>query len=127
MPFKKGTSGNPHGRPVANRALTEILKVAGDDEVMTLDGPVQAKELAARLLWQMATTGQVRFPDGRVLQASTMREWLDAVSWMYRHVDGTISAGAVVTVDNRQQKVIVVRGDEAAAQLMKGGEDGEEV
>ncbi|HEV2863045.1 MAG TPA: DUF5681 domain-containing protein [Pyrinomonadaceae bacterium] len=87
MPFRPGHSGNPNGRPPKFRALTDLLSLRGDAQV-TLDGEkLSGGELLARLLWQIATTGKAKFPDGTELIVGP-KDWLETVKWLYVHIDG---------------------------------------
>lgn len=44
-------------------------------------------ELVALLLWEIATTGTAKFPDGTELIVGP-RDWLETVKWLYAHIDG---------------------------------------
>jgi hypothetical protein len=44
-------------------------------------------ELLARLLWEIATTGRAKFPDGTELEVGP-KDWLETVKWLYAHIDG---------------------------------------
>lgn len=83
----KGKSNNPKGRPPKGRALTEILERAGSKTVEVDGKKVSGKHLAARMAWELVTTGLTRFPDGRELKAD-FREWFEAVKWIYSQIDG---------------------------------------
>ncbi len=87
MPWVKGQSGNPRGRPPKGRALTEILKKAGSKTLEVHGKRLSRKRLVADLLWQAAAAGRVVFPDGRTLEVS-FADWFDVVKFIYSHVDG---------------------------------------
>ncbi len=85
--WKKGQSGNPLGRPVKGRPLTDILAAVGDAPVKDLS--MSNKEFLARLVWEGLTTGNVTFhhdEDGVMILG--IRAWLDMVRWVYGQVDG---------------------------------------
>lgn len=89
MPWKPGQSGNPAGRPVGARALTEILRKHGDGlvEVKGKKRKVARKRVLADLVWQAVNVGLVQFPDGGVLKLDG-KAWVECFRWLYRHIDG---------------------------------------
>ncbi len=91
--WKKGTSGNPAGRPPKGRALTDILEKAGSKtvEVTQSDGTtkkVSGKRILASMVWELTTTGQVTLPDGKVKEVEDFNDWFAAVKFIYQHIDG---------------------------------------
>lgn len=89
MAFEKGQTANRRGRPPKERALTAILEAELGKTVDLADGRrVAAKRQVAALVAQFLATGQVVFPDGRVMSAKSVDEYFNVVRWMYRHVDG---------------------------------------
>jgi hypothetical protein len=81
--WTKGQSGNPYGRPPKDRMLSSILAAKANDQT----GEVTNKDLVAARLWQFATSGHVEL-DGQTLKADSVTEWLNAVRWIYNHIDG---------------------------------------
>lgn len=88
MPFEKGQSGNPTGRPVKNRAWTEILEKSGSKTVEVDGKRVARKRLIADMVMQAASTGEVKFPDGIILRCTDFKEWTDFILKIYTHIDG---------------------------------------
>jgi len=48
---------------------------------------ISGKRLVARLLWQIATTGQATLVGGTVINAGP-QGWLDVVKFLYAQIDG---------------------------------------
>lgn len=98
--WQPGESGNPRGRPPKQRALTEILRRAGS-QTLEVDGKrISGKRLIARMLWELATRGESKFPDGRELKVGG-QGWLDIVKFLYAQIDGPPRAEVDVTTDGR--------------------------
>ena len=87
MPWKPGQSGNPVGRRPKERPLTKILETAGSKTVDDQDKRVSRKQVLARLVWEVATTGKALMPDGTTLQVDP-KDWFDVTKFIYQHIDG---------------------------------------
>ena len=108
MPFQKGQTGNPNGRPLKNRALTAILEAAGDKKITGQDGKqVARKQVLAELLWQIAQSGKATFPDGTSLDV-TPDDWFGIVQFLYKHIDGPPPQNVDVTSAGEQIQLPVV-------------------
>lgn len=87
MPFQKGLSGNPAGRPPSGQAYTEILRKSGNKTLDYQGRRIARKRLLAEYLWQLVTTRSVTFPDGETIKAEP-EEWLEQVWKLLERVDG---------------------------------------
>lgn len=118
MPFQKGQSGNPSGRPPRDRALTNILEAELNKTVDRGDGVrVARKRLIAQLMAQIVTEGRVTMPDGRELVVSDLKELADILKWVYRHVDGEKSHIDITTLGQSvvQRVEVIAPADEPVA------------
>lgn len=87
MTFKKGESGNAKGRPLKNRALTDILEKAGSTKKV-YGQDIAPKRIVAELLWQAAATGEVTFPGDTDATPLDIEDWFGVVKFIYQHIDG---------------------------------------
>lgn len=106
MPFKKGASGNPNGRPVKNRALTAILEAAGNTKTEYDGKNTERRKILAELLWQVALTGKATLPDNQEL-AVAPQDWFGIVKFIYNHIDGAAKSELDVTSAGEKLNVII--------------------
>lgn len=72
MPWTKGESGNPKGRPRKKKSLTEILERYAKKRDVEFNGKlISRKEAIARKLWNIALGGDIQ-----------------AIRYIYDRIDG---------------------------------------
>jgi len=108
--WKPGVSGNPHGRPPKQRALTEILRRGGSKTVLVDGRNISRRRLIASMLWSLAATGEATFPDGKKLVFSP-EDWLGVVKFIYAQLDGPPKQDIDVTTGG-EKLCVVIRGPE---------------
>jgi hypothetical protein len=84
--WKAGMSGNPKGRPRKGEALTELLRLQGEEMTLVGKERVTSKEALARAVWKFALTGQTRLGDREII-AKGAGEWAQVVKWLYAQVE----------------------------------------
>jgi len=96
MPFQKGQSGNPRGRPPGARHLTQELK----DALEVSYGKEIAKGIMARRLVEGVINGVVEFPGVKRSRRVKLDSdtWLQMVKFIYTHIDGSVN-NEVITMD----------------------------
>lgn len=108
--WQPGQSGNPNGRPLKNRALTEILERAGSRSVQDQGGDKKTarRRILARLLWELATEGSTIMPDNTTELRLDPSDWVGLVKWIYSHIDGPPKAEVDITSGGQPIKVVGV-------------------
>ncbi len=91
--WQPGESGNPRGRQPKVSTLTKTLERAGNKAARDVDGRNRTlKRILARILWELAVTGQTRMlPDangGQRLMVADPDDTLKAAQFLYSHIDG---------------------------------------
>ena len=84
--WQGGKSGNLRGRPFKHRALTEMLRVKGEEHVSIGGEVMTGREALAQAVWEFVIRGEV-WLQGKKLEADNISEWLNAVKWLYTHVE----------------------------------------
>ena len=111
--WKPGKSGNPAGRPPKERALTHILETAGSKTIDDQDKRASRKQVLARLVWEVATTGKALMPDGATLQVDP-KDWFDVTKFLYQHIDGPPKTSLDITSDGGPIQVTITRKAEGS-------------
>jgi len=137
MPWQKGQSGNPNGRPPKSRALTEILEQHGNRTLEDADGKRRGgKRIVARALWEIATTGRTTLPGDPPLELKVEGDgWFDVVKWLYQHIDGPPKSAVDVTTageslndrpvtETQRDRAISTLADALTARVHRESEDG---
>lgn len=84
--WKAGESGNPKGRPKVDRALTELLRLQGQEPIEVNGEIMTAQQIVAKAVWHLAVRGEVWLA-GRRLTAESVTEWIAVVKWLYTHIE----------------------------------------
>jgi len=103
MPFQKGQSGNPGGRPPKPRALAKILETSGKKSIVRPDTgkKISRKNLLAEMIWTAATEGKVTIPGGETLTVKDIGEWMALVKFIHIHIDGPAKAEVDLTTGDQ--------------------------
>ena len=115
--WKKGTSGNPAGRPPKERALTDTLERAGRSAITDIDGKRRAgNRVVARVMWELATYGRATLPPKEEGGESVNLEigakgWFEVVKWLHAQIDGPPKTTALV--ENTGKMEIILKWPEA--------------
>ena len=59
MPWVKGQSGNPHGRPKKGKTITEIIEKYGRKRIETDKGRMLRLDALALKMWDLALEGDI--------------------------------------------------------------------
>lgn len=106
--WQPGESGNPAGRPVKNRALTEILTKAGARTIDAQGKRIARKRWMAEKVWEAVTMGRVVMPDGEVLVLGAA-QWTDMVKWLYVQIDGPAKQDLDITSEDQPIRFVIVQ------------------
>ncbi len=84
--WKPGQSGNPKGKAPGSRAISEILRLKGEEQVVVGGQALSAQEALAEAIWRFVLKGDVMLGK-KHLQAESVVDWVQAVKWLYTYVD----------------------------------------
>lgn len=101
MPWSKGTSGNPKGRPPKTRALTDVLEAAGRkrDKLKASDvKQMMRSHILAERVWEGITTGIITFAENRKIELDAT-DYIGLLKFAYTQIDGPPKAELDLTSD----------------------------
>ena len=84
--WQAGQSGNRRGRPPASRAISEMLRLKGEETVVVGGQVLSAQEALADAIWRFVLKGDVMLGK-KHLKADSVGDWVQAVKWLYTYVD----------------------------------------
>ena len=87
MPFTKGQSGNPNGRPPKSRALTDGLETALNKSVLHGDKKIAAKKVMTAIMVELITNWEVRI-GSKVYKVQSVKEWVELCKFVFSQIDG---------------------------------------
>lgn len=87
MTFTAGNIANPKGRPPNSRALSALLRAAGEKKIRKNGHFVPRNELVAEGVYELLTLGETILPNKKKITV-TARDWLELVKFVHTHVDG---------------------------------------
>jgi hypothetical protein len=90
MPWQKGQSGNPNGRPGRDRTLTALLQQAGGKEVQRNGVPVVRQDEAIEHIWNLAAFGRTTFRGSKKPMVIGAMTYVELVKWIYTQIDGPV-------------------------------------
>ena len=85
--WKKGQSGNPHGRPTRARALTTAICDEIEAQFREKGVDLPGNRLLAKVLVKILHDGEVVLPGGTKLEVSG-KDYLDFAKWLVNQIDG---------------------------------------
>lgn len=113
MPFKKGVTNNPKGRPKKAHALTDSLMREFSRMVVMPDGSrVNGKIFLAQLVKTAVLTGRVRFPYDEKETVLAMKDWIDFVRWTYQYLEPPITAHEITGSESGPVVIRIIDDDE---------------
>lgn len=110
MPWVKGQSGNPNGKPPKIRTWAANLERASRKGLLYHGKRISRKRLVAELFMQLITTGECEMPDGKRLQLDA-KDWIDLAKFVHIHVDGP--AKAELDLTSAGQAIVLKWGPDA--------------
>jgi hypothetical protein len=84
--WKPGQSGNPKGKAPGSRAISEMLRLKGEETVVVGGQALSQQEALAEAIWRFVLKGDVMLGK-KHLKAESVGDWVQAVKWLYTYVD----------------------------------------
>jgi len=100
------------GGVAGRRRLAAFLSKAGEEQITVNGIHLSKQEALAHLMWNLLITGEIVFPDGRLLFVEEVEQWVSVAKFVFTHLDGP----AVGLADSRAGNAVVrvVFGNEPA-------------
>jgi len=121
MPFKKGESGNPNGRPSNGRSIAVRIRQEFEKTHPDADGKKRKGTIIlGGLLAEAILTGEVRLTSKKKLELAP-REWFELTKFVAVHIDGHAPQAVELTGQDGgpiESKDVTLTDDDRAARII---------
>ena len=94
------------GGVAGRRRLAGFLAKAGEEMVSIHGQYLSKQEALGHMMWSLILTGEVNFPDGRLLFIDEIEQWTAIAKFVYSHLDGPAATTGDVRATNAVVRVI---------------------